>query len=498
MVQNILVIQLARYGDLMMTAPCIAALKRKFSDAKITLLCRSSFKEAAELIRDCESVKAFDEISLIEPLINDFSPQAISRLYQFLDDSDLSINSYDLVFNLSFSPISSFITKWCSDRGAEIKGYSRHEDGTFNPLCDVSAYFYAQVGIGRASRAHLSSVFAALCDVELCENDWRLCLKSTLFRAFENMREGLSNKILIHPFASEPEKIAPPKFWIELLSSPRLRNYEWFITGSIAEQKIATDITEEITNRGVRVKNLTGSTRLSDLVEIASTVDRIVGGDSLVSHISSITNTPMLQISCASVNLWETGPLSDKSIIYFSDNIQNPDVSAIEELAWCWLNNRETEQPIFQKTTAWPVAYEANHDPKSCFEWELIQSIYMGSTFPICEDRSTQLAFQDLFQISSLAIDHLNSWYRLSNQENSQNLQLIDGLLTCVERQSTSINPLIRWFQCERIRLKPASLDENLRKTTKLFETLQSICILYLEDGTREARVEFSSDSDFL
>src|SRR5205807_1295099 len=60
--------------------------------------------------------------------------------------------NFDTIINLSFSPASSFLTDYLASSRTDVRGYTRHSDGHFNIPDDTSAYFYAQVGIGRANR----------------------------------------------------------------------------------------------------------------------------------------------------------------------------------------------------------------------------------------------------------------------------------------------------------------------------------------------------------
>ena len=105
---KILVIQLARFGDLFQSYPVCRSLKRNHPDAEIDLLCRETFSEAADLFTSI--VKDVHHFS-VKDLIDEVSDESISsRNFPKLEVllAGLKNSNYDLIINLTFSPLSSY------------------------------------------------------------------------------------------------------------------------------------------------------------------------------------------------------------------------------------------------------------------------------------------------------------------------------------------------------------------------------------------------------
>src|SRR4051812_2953965 len=99
---RILVLQLARFGDIYQTWPTLQALKRKHPGCELHVLVRSRFKEAAQDFPGI-TVHALPTQDILRPL---FEAQPLedshTELKAFLQP--LCDGSFDSIINLSFSP----------------------------------------------------------------------------------------------------------------------------------------------------------------------------------------------------------------------------------------------------------------------------------------------------------------------------------------------------------------------------------------------------------
>ena len=86
---KILVIQLARLGDIYTTWPILRALKRKFPDAQLDLLVRKRFAEACEGLEYLSGLHIFESDQVLEPLLSSNTEQrvegSVKRLRAFTD-----------------------------------------------------------------------------------------------------------------------------------------------------------------------------------------------------------------------------------------------------------------------------------------------------------------------------------------------------------------------------------------------------------------------------
>ena len=178
-----LVLQLARFGDIYQTWPVLRALKS--AGHEVHVLVRQRFQGALEGLDVV--THALPTADVLAPVFeHEDEHAAIGNLERFLDP--LVALEFDRIINLSFSPLSSYLSDWLTHAHTTVSGYTRHADGFLAIPDDASAYFYAQVGVGRPNRYHLTEVFAAVAGVEIKEE------------AITNARK---NRICMHLGASQ-------------------------------------------------------------------------------------------------------------------------------------------------------------------------------------------------------------------------------------------------------------------------------------------------------
>ena len=164
---KILVLQLARLGDIYMSWPAIRALRRQFPEAEIHVLTRPRFAGAFEGLTAVHKIHLLPTKDILAPLVQPKMAvqESFDRLTKFVDE--LYFMNFDKVYNLSFSPLSSYLTHYVSNSETEVHGYTRFRDGFFCIPDDMSAYFYAQVGIDRPNRFHLIEIFGSIVGSDL-------------------------------------------------------------------------------------------------------------------------------------------------------------------------------------------------------------------------------------------------------------------------------------------------------------------------------------------
>jgi len=249
---KILVIQLARFGDIYLTWPTLRALHRTYPEAEIHFLVREKFNFATDGLQNVQ-VHALPTPKILGPMLNDKPDLNASEaeLTDWLKTLDVG---WDAILNLSFSPFSSFLTDFLSRENTLVKGYTRHGDGFLNIPDDASAYFYAQVGIGRDNRFHLADVFAMIADVELQKTDW----------GFEGTRESIELEqpyVVVHLGASQAEKRYPIKYFRKVLRE--LSSRRVYLVGSKDEKALAESFADLS-----HVKSLVGETSLNQLFSV--------------------------------------------------------------------------------------------------------------------------------------------------------------------------------------------------------------------------------------
>ncbi len=495
---KILILQLARLGDILQTWPAIRALKRQYPEAEIHVLARARFHDALDGLTAVDRVWNFDSKEILRPLAKSRPDldAAMGKLDSLIDE--LSTQKFDQIINLSFSPVSSFLTRILACEDTVVRGYTRHADGYLSIPDDASAYFYAQVGPERPNRIHLSDLFAHISGVELTPDDWGV--PSTLMTA-ETCSETFSeceNSIVIHIGASQAEKTLSWTKWAQIvkgLVDAQVSNI--ILIGSAPEREIAAKIVAacgELTPR-----NWVGKTKFSDLYFILSQARLLVGGDSGPLHIASLVGTPAFNLSFPMVSFWETGPKAARSrVISVEDEASLPSDVCVQDIVSVWREIGDASQAVtFAAARTLLPSYivanvgegytlasaSSNEDFPSSqydFQWNFTRAIYMGESFPMAPSEIFVEAVRRLVEANGVALHQLKSMERAGKRETSaQILDRVDEVIEQIARMVPDIGPLVRWFQTERLRMGPMPVEELISATRTIHLKFEEVLSLY-------------------
>ncbi|MEZ4872446.1 MAG: glycosyltransferase family 9 protein [Bdellovibrionales bacterium] len=448
---KVLIVQLARFGDVLLSAPSINSLKRTLpSDAEVHLLVRKRFSEIARFVKGVDSVKAWDTGKVLEPIIK--TPEALtSSLCIFEQEvSDLAAEKYDKIINLSYSPFSSYLVSLMTDNCDNVIGYCRFEDGYLRINDDTSRFFYTQVGVDRPNRAHLLDVFAAIMDVHLqpcdksVDSHW---LHPSLLAKFPELQLG--QYIIIHVGTSEAEKSVSEFKWKQIIrKSLRLMpNLQIVLVGSKIESPVASKILEGETFPSV--VNLVGRTELSEVFALARHAKLVVGGDSLWMHIGSIVGTECLNLSFETVNFWETGPWSKGSEVLYAEHEHALPSDRVADVIKQHVTGSEVSKNAIVVSEYDRIEmYESDSSWRS-FQWDMIKALYLGHEFPRSPGRQFNEAILRLAELTSLALENIDV-IRVGKGDvelATQILNNVDQLFGAVAETCASIRPSFGGFK---------------------------------------------------
>ncbi|MCB0357306.1 MAG: glycosyltransferase family 9 protein, partial [Bdellovibrionales bacterium] len=343
---KILVIQLARLGDIFQTWPTLYGLKREYPNAEIDFLVRDRFFSATEGCAVINEVIKFPTAKILSDIVLDENVDgSLKALNEFC--SDIAHKGYDQVINLSFSPFSSYLVASISTAtDVEIKGYTRYSDGYLCIPDDVSAYFYAQVGIDKANRVHLSQIFSGVAGIDLVAEDWSCQMATQNFNStLEKFKLKESEYIILQAGASQIEKTYGADKWAQVLNHlSKVSDIKIVLVGAKDEESLIAEICLKSNN--INIVELCGKTSISELFHLVYAAQLAVSGDSLLVHLASLANTRTLNVSMNTVNFWETGPLAKKSRIVFGDT--RDDIASDRVAA-------EIESMLSDKMSGYPI-----------------------------------------------------------------------------------------------------------------------------------------------
>lgn len=479
---RILIIQLARLGDLYMSWPIVRAIRRQYPDAKIELLIRPLFKAATEGLTEIDVVHELPTQTILAPFFEDEPgalTESVDEVARFI--SSTRGTGFQAIYNMTFSELSSWITAELS-LGADcaVRGYTRFADGSLMLPDEVSCYFYAQVGIEKFNRVHVTTLFAQLAQVELVDSDWALPLVN------ETRLNIPEKSICVHISASQEFKSMTPEMWLRMLSyiCSNHQEYQIVLLGSFADRMTADAIMSGLPRH--RVIDLVGKTRLVELFQVLRSTSMLIGGDSAPMHIASFTQTRCLNISIAPVNFWETGPLSDHSyILRFEDQSQiYPE--RVGQIALDLLDGKIAPTLAFR--TGGVCSYAREESQADRFEWNLIEAIYMGGHFPVTESLQFVQAVEHLSQVNQVILGQLEITASGGRPLNQKILESSDDVIAQIYRVEPAVRPIIDWLRAERIKIGPGTRDEIVESMKKVHLELNSILRVYRIEDTDEVQ----------
>jgi ADP-heptose:LPS heptosyltransferase len=469
---KILVLQLARLGDIYLSWPALNALKRNNPQAEIVLLTRAKFAAAAKGLTAVSEVIEMPTKDILAPLIQDTMdiPESHRQLSAFVES--LRARNFDRVINLSFSPASAYLTHLLQPDSSKVCGYSRTEDGFLAIPDDMSAYFYAQVGPGKPNRFHLAEIFGTLCGVDLVESDWKV---STL----PNVSIPVSGPyVALHIGASEAQKSISPEKWISILSHFRtLNSTPVVLIGSAFETPTAEKILSA-TPTG-QVISLVGATTLSETMAVVQKAALLVGPDSAPMHMASLTGTRCLNLSLGRVNFWETGPRASGSWIVRASKEVDLASDRISRAMAAMLEKLRPEIGIIQVQQGTP-SYSGLFPKEAEFHWKLTQAIYQGTPFPEPVSNTFWEAHTQLCEINAFLIEQLTALENGASLE--QKAAFIDRgeeVIEAIAKLVPSWGPAIRWYQTEKVRIGPGEPAHVLKRTLEIQKLFQQVLDLY-------------------
>lgn len=486
---KILVIQLARLGDIFQTWPALNAIKRMNPGSELHFLTRAAFSSATETFQSrSNAVDRFwtlETKSIIAPLVDE-RPNIDASLTQLSSIVDaLKAEQFDLVVNLSFSGFSASLVNEIAPSTAVIRGYSRFDDGTLSIPDDSSAYFFGQVGPGLGNRIHITDLFASVAGVELDQQDWSI-QDSAATSACPVVQEAGRDAIVVHVGASTLSKTLGWAKWHQVVSGLLAKTqYNVILVGSPEEAEIAAKVAETSSDR--KPLNLVGRTKISELFEIVKAAKLVIGGDSAPVQIASITNTPVLNLSFPMVSAWETGPRSAGSRILRLESEDTFTADEIAREAIALMTGRSPFQRVIkvpERNMPFIESQTSSSSNNQAYEWKLQQAVYMGADFPVAKSETFVLGLQRLSEINSLAIEQLAVLAkRTSDQTAGSILDRVDEMMDAVVKFVPEAGVLVRWFRVERMRLGPMPIETLIHKTQFLHERLSDVLSLYVISG---------------
>ena len=313
---KVLVVQLARLGDLVQTWPLLRRLRQGCPGARLGLLGDRRLRDLHKLGPRLEDYWEVDCAGL--PLqVQQNLPAAYDRVQHLA--ADLQAQGYNLVFNLNFSRLSLLLSYLV---GGQIRGY-RPAAGGREVLRDPwLALVYALVHARQVNRVHLSDVFRHLAPPAGLEPG----PPAIGAKAGEPL-------IALQLATRHPRRTWPLAAFARLagLLVDRLGARIWLL-GTKAEAPLGDELRGRLPPaQRERVVTLQGRTDILELAARLGEAHLLVSGDTGTLHLATSLGTRTIAVFLGPASCFETGPYGEGHYVFQAEPPCHPCVEAGEE-----------------------------------------------------------------------------------------------------------------------------------------------------------------------
>ncbi len=470
---NILIIQLARLGDILMTWPQVRAIRRLYPEARIDMLVRPRFRSATKGLHELNEVIEFPMENIFEPLFDE--PLKVDESLSALDSiiELLKHRNYTWIVNSTLSPASSYLTHELQNKSVKVTGYTRTSDGFLAIADDVSAYIYAQVGVDRDNRIHLADLFTLMIEAQPSKEDWKTTVTAPC-------PISLKDYVAVHVGASKEDKKFSAFKWRTFITHfQKLTATPIVLIGNEEETKDASFISLGFDSKAVL--DCTGKLTFEDLFPVIANAKLYIGCDSAPLHIASLVGTRSLNISLNTVNFWETGPKAENSRVLFAETEADLPSEKVAIEAFSMLNNELPSEDSIVVTDESPSYRAPQNTRNKDWVWNSIYALYMGGAWPALESNTLRQGLKNLGDVNRVIIEQLETIRK------TRNISIVSGIIERCEEVIESVGqlvpqlrPFIRWYQTQKSLIGPGSPTAILEATDKVHHDFDSIIQFWL------------------
>ncbi|MDL2285669.1 glycosyltransferase family 9 protein, partial [Desulfovibrio sp. OttesenSCG-928-F07] len=270
----ILILQLQRMGDLVLTFPLIGWLKSQYPDTPVWVVGEKVFYEG---------------LLKISPPVTYFS---------YADSHALHSQEYSLIINLSHRPEAA---KLAAALKAESKiGPYINDKGNMYISGNWQLYRASVSHNNRHNLFHWSDL-----------NAMDLIPAPTMARTYwppiQKKEQTQSGKVGLFVGASEANKRPDTDFWVYLAAKFIRMGVKPVLLGGKGDMALAAQIAAKL---GAPAINLSGNFSITELCTFIGQLNLFIAPDTGPMHIANWLGVPTLNLSLGPVNAWETAPTS--------------------------------------------------------------------------------------------------------------------------------------------------------------------------------------------
>ncbi|MEW6248548.1 MAG: glycosyltransferase family 9 protein [Nitrospirota bacterium] len=302
MASRALVIQLARLGDIVQSAPAILALKAQDRDRLVDVLCPAPLATLAACLPGVSTVVPWDGMRW----------RALARRSS-LDEAEATFRElvpelYQTVFNLNNHPLAIY--------AAHLLGTRVVGPGEAGPLSETllpwAAYLRQVAQEPGANRVHLADAWCGFCGVKPTGLAPRLeAFPVELDSDLRRFTQSDRLRIAVVVGAGDQTRVIPPSMWAQWITvlAKACTNWTVVLIGGAGEHEAALAIHEALSPLvGGQVWDATGRTTLRQLAGLLACCQWVVGADTGPLHLGTAVGARAMGFYLGRARVHETGP----------------------------------------------------------------------------------------------------------------------------------------------------------------------------------------------
>jgi ADP-heptose:LPS heptosyltransferase len=332
---KILVINLLRLGDVIMTVPMINGLANSRKDAQVDVL---TFKSSAGLQNMIPTVRRWwtiDRDQLQAGLGRADLPMLSS--YSLLKEKLDSINAeeYDLIVNLTQTHFSAWVAGYLKspDRLGltyDTKGIAHFYSPWFRYLDDRAEGFVEDV-------FHHTDIFAHACGIGEQRRDWTMRALFTAQTEIEKLNLKETETVILQMFTSTDEKNWTEVNWLQMVKELKAQRpqAQFVALGSPAEEKRIREIAAKS-----EVEIVPAIVSLEGALALMNRSHLLITGDTSIKHLANASSIKVLELSIGWSDWRRTGAYKADSLILRAAENQSLKPSDVKTAAANFLDEK--------------------------------------------------------------------------------------------------------------------------------------------------------------
>jgi ADP-heptose:LPS heptosyltransferase len=314
-VQDLLLVNLMRMGDILQMTPLIQGLREMHPEARISMVLNDAFVEVAQRI-DVDRIVPLPVRSFIDIVSQKGNlPQAHTWLKDFVHGVNAE-GAFDLVFNLTPSQSAASLASLIDHHAR--RGMWLGEDGSFQAVDPWAAYLVAMMAHRKTNPFHLVDIWLRTLaqrgprslQISLSPEDVHGTDQLLSQRGIDLDRDLL---VGFQVSASQKEKCWSKKEFVRLGQALQQGlNARVLLLGVAGEETLC----QEVCNHIPGSVNLAGKTDIGQLAGVLKRCQVLVTNDTGTQHVATAVDTRVVLISVGPVFFRETGPYGEGHLIF--------------------------------------------------------------------------------------------------------------------------------------------------------------------------------------